>query len=176
LELTNDNDHFDPPRATEDDPTSLIPKKLARSRPLFDPEILGAPRRIVRQAEPGHADEEPGDVRGGSGRRADHRVPGSRHLSPARTTSAFELQIALWLWFTVLFANFAEAMAEARGKAQADTLRKTKTDALANRVRSTGARSSRSRSQLRSGDVVICERRRPDPRRWRSHRRHRHGR
>ena len=44
----------------------------------------------------------------------------------------FQLQIALWLWFTVLFANFAEAMAEARGKAQADTLRKTKTDALAN--------------------------------------------
>ena len=38
------------------------------------------------------------------------------------------MQIALWLWFTVLFANFAEAMAEARGKAQADTLRKTKTD------------------------------------------------
>ncbi len=43
----------------------------------------------------------------------------------------FEFQIALWLWFTVLFANFAEAMAEARGKAQADTLRKTKTDAVA---------------------------------------------
>ncbi len=39
----------------------------------------------------------------------------------------FPLQIAIWLWFTVLFANFAEAMAEARGKAQADTLRKTKT-------------------------------------------------
>ena len=41
--------------------------------------------------------------------------------------SVFEIQISLWLWFTVLFANFAEAMAEARGKAQADTLRKTKT-------------------------------------------------
>ena len=46
----------------------------------------------------------------------------------------FQFQIALWLWFTVLFANFAEAMAEARGKAQADALRKTKTDALAKRL------------------------------------------
>ena len=40
----------------------------------------------------------------------------------------FELQIAIWLWFTVLFANFAEAMAEGRGKAQADNLRKTRTE------------------------------------------------
>ena len=46
----------------------------------------------------------------------------------------FAIQISLWLWFTVLFANFAEAMAEARGKAQADTLRKTKTDAIAKRL------------------------------------------
>ena len=43
----------------------------------------------------------------------------------------FELQIALWLWFTVLFANFAEAMAEGRGKAQADNLRKTRTETQA---------------------------------------------
>jgi K+-transporting ATPase ATPase B chain len=41
--------------------------------------------------------------------------------------SAFNLQIGLWLWFTVLFANFAEAMAEGRGKAQADSLRRTRT-------------------------------------------------
>ena len=46
----------------------------------------------------------------------------------------FGIQIALWLWFTVLFANFAEAMAEARGKAQADALRKTKTDSMARRI------------------------------------------
>ena len=46
----------------------------------------------------------------------------------------FELQIDLWLWFTVLFATFAEAMAEARGKAQAETLRKTRSDTIANRV------------------------------------------
>src|SRR5437899_6412078 len=45
----------------------------------------------------------------------------------------FNLQITLWLWFTVLFANFAEAMAEGRGKAQADALRKTKSETMARR-------------------------------------------
>ena len=68
----------------------------------------------------------------------------------------FTLQIALWLWFTVLFANFAEAMAEARGKAQADSLRKTKTDAMAKRVAGAGTEQVPA-SKLRSGDVVICE-------------------
>src|SRR5439155_2118206 len=46
----------------------------------------------------------------------------------------FELQIVLWLWFTVLFANFAEAVAEGRGKAQADTLRQTRTQTRAKRL------------------------------------------
>src|SRR3970282_83570 len=46
----------------------------------------------------------------------------------------FTGQVAFWLWFTVLFANFAEAMAEGRGKAQADTLRKTRTETVGNRV------------------------------------------
>src|SRR3984957_866044 len=47
---------------------------------------------------------------------------------------AFNLQITLWLWFTVLFANFAEAMAEGRGKAQADTLRKARSETVAKRL------------------------------------------
>src|SRR6266699_4812948 len=47
---------------------------------------------------------------------------------------SFGLQITLWLWFTVLLANFAEAMAEGRGKAQADTLRKAKSETVANRL------------------------------------------
>src|SRR6202044_925136 len=63
----------------------------------------------------------------------------------------------LWLWFTVLFANFAEAMAEARGKAQADALRKTQTDAVARRVLENGRIETVSASKLRSGDVVVCE-------------------
>src|SRR5262249_56965327 len=50
----------------------------------------------------------------------------------------FDLQITLWLWFTVLFANFAEAMAEGRGKAQAETLRRAQARALANPFRSPG--------------------------------------
>ncbi|MGA2098720.1 MAG: potassium-transporting ATPase subunit B, partial [Candidatus Acidiferrum sp.] len=50
----------------------------------------------------------------------------------------FGLQITLWLWFTVLFANFAEAMAEGRGKAQAETLRKARAETDARRVRADG--------------------------------------
>ena len=57
-----------------------------------------------------------------------------RDAALARSGLLFGVQISVWLWFTVLFANFAEAMAEARGKAQADSLRKTKTDALGKRV------------------------------------------
>src|SRR5689334_17945061 len=52
---------------------------------------------------------------------------------------SFDLQITLWLWFTVLFANFAEAMAEGRGKAQADALRKTRSETIANRVEDNGS-------------------------------------
>lgn len=67
----------------------------------------------------------------------------------------FELQIALWLWFTVLFANFAEALAEGRGKAQADSLRKTRTSTMARRMR--GHNEERiSAAELKKGDVVVC--------------------
>jgi K+-transporting ATPase ATPase B chain len=69
----------------------------------------------------------------------------------------FGIQIALWLWFTVLFANFAEAMAEARGKAQADNLRKTKSDTLAHKILPNGKVDMVPSSQLRSGDVVLVE-------------------
>src|SRR3982750_1936652 len=76
---------------------------------------------------------------------------------PGVTNTGFELQITLWLWFTVLFANFAEAMAEGRGKAQADNLRKTKTEALARKVIAGGREEQVAASMLRKGDVVICE-------------------
>jgi K+-transporting ATPase ATPase B chain len=69
----------------------------------------------------------------------------------------FTLQVAIWLWFTVLFANFAEAMAEGRGKAQADTLRKTRTDAQAKRLDSRGAIQVVSATELRRGDLVLVE-------------------
>jgi len=61
-----------------------------------------------------------------------------RTLAEGGKDVGFELQIAAWLWFTVLFANFAEAMAEGRGKAQADTLRKTKTSAEAKKLGASG--------------------------------------
>jgi len=67
----------------------------------------------------------------------------------------FNLQITLWLWFTVLFANFAEAMAEGRGKAQADTLRRARSETIANRVRGEGRIEKIPSSQLHAGEVVI---------------------
>jgi potassium-transporting ATPase ATP-binding subunit len=68
----------------------------------------------------------------------------------------FQTQITLWLWATVLFANFAEAVAEGRGKAQADALRKAKTDAVARKL--VGGKEERvAASTLRKGDIVVIE-------------------
>jgi K+-transporting ATPase ATPase B chain len=66
----------------------------------------------------------------------------------------FNLQITLWLWFTVLFANFAEAMAEGRGKAQADSLRKARAETIATRLLPDGKMEQIASSKLRSGDLV----------------------
>jgi len=73
------------------------------------------------------------------------------------TSFGFLLQITLWLWFTVLFANFAEAMAEGRGKAQADTLRKARTETTANRIREDGTIEAVYSSRLRKGDLVFVK-------------------
>src|SRR5579871_1459222 len=67
----------------------------------------------------------------------------------------FDLQITLWLWFTVLFANFAEAMAEGRGKAQAETLRKAKAETDARKLKADGKTEIVASSKLRAGDVVL---------------------
>ena len=67
----------------------------------------------------------------------------------------FELQITLWLWFTVLFANFAEAMAEGRGKAQADTLRKARSETMAKRMKPDGTTEEVAGSKLRAEDIVV---------------------
>jgi K+-transporting ATPase ATPase B chain len=67
----------------------------------------------------------------------------------------FDLQITLWLWFTVLFANFAEAMAEGRGKAQADALRRAKSETIAHRLRIDGTTEEVASSDLRAGDTVL---------------------
>jgi K+-transporting ATPase ATPase B chain len=69
--------------------------------------------------------------------------------------TGFFVSLALWLWFTVLFANFAEAMAEGRGKAQADALRTMKSDTTANRVAPDGDIEVVAASELRRGDTVV---------------------
>ena len=138
-----------PPPA--DDITSLIPKKAPRARPLFDPPIVR--RAIVdsfRKLNPRTMAKNP--------------VMFVVEVGAAMTTAlviragggSFGIQITLWLWFTVLFANFAEAMAEGRGKAQADTLRKTKTETVARRLVN-GRTETVSATQLRAGDLVRVE-------------------
>ena len=78
-----------------------------------------------------------------------------RDIIQAHHTLRFDLQITLWLWFTVLFANFAEAMAEGRGKAQADALRKAKSDTIAIRLRADGTTEEVPSLNLRSGDICL---------------------
>ncbi len=78
-------------------------------------------------------------------------------LKAGDTEAGFAGQITLWLWFTVLFANFAEAMAEGRGKAQADSLRKTKTETVAKRLVAEGRIEDVGAAELRKGDVVLAE-------------------
>jgi K+-transporting ATPase ATPase B chain len=77
-----------------------------------------------------------------------------RDIAAHKHALGFDLQITLWLWFTVLFANFAEAMAEGRGKAQADALRRAKSETTAVRYLANGKTEECPSSQLRSGDVV----------------------
>jgi potassium-transporting ATPase ATP-binding subunit len=71
------------------------------------------------------------------------------------TAISFDVQIAAWLWFTVLFATYAEAVAEARGKAQAATLRKTRSVTMAHRRDAAGALSDVGSAELRAGDIVV---------------------
>jgi potassium-transporting ATPase ATP-binding subunit len=146
-----------PPPLPVDDETTLLPKKLVRARPLFDPEIV---KRAIKES---FVKLNPVAV-------AKNPVMFVVEVGAAITTVfvvrdiligaggiGFSVQIALWLWFTVVFANFAEAMAEARGKAQADTLRKTKTDSVAKRIAGKDRIENVQASRLRAGDIVMCE-------------------
>ena len=121
---------FDPPivrRAIVDSFVKLNPVTLAKNPVMFVVEVGAALTTTLTVKDPRHGAQ----------------------------TVGFDLQIAPWLWFTVLFANFAEAMAEGRGKAQADSLRKTKTDADREEAgRQRQESTSFQRRQLRKGDVV----------------------
>jgi potassium-transporting ATPase ATP-binding subunit len=137
--------------------TASLISRGVRARPLFDPEIL---RRATKES---FVKLDPRLV-------AKNPVMFVVEVGAALTTAFvikdaiahaggvfFGVQIAFWLWFTVVFANFAEAMAEARGKAQADALRKTKTDTVAKKIRPDGTFEMVPGSRLRSGDVCHCE-------------------
>src|SRR5262245_32069237 len=152
-----------PPSASSPQPASplpadesLIPKKLVRARPLFDPEILQrASRDAVLKLNPVTLMKNPVIfvVEVGAALVLVFLV---RDVITGSGNIGFGLQIDVWLWFTVLFATFAEAMAEARGKAQAESLRKTKTETIANRVGADNRIDHVPSSKLRAGDVVIC--------------------
>jgi len=145
------------PAPAGEDLTSLLPKKLARSRPLFDAEIAGrALQESFKKLNPVTLAKNPVIfvVEAGAALTTVFLI---RDLFTGASGILFTIQIALWLWFTVLFANFAEAMAEARGKAQADTLRTTKSDTIAKRLTSSGGHDDVPASKLRAGDLVSCE-------------------
>ncbi len=82
-------------------------------------------------------------------------ITGIGHMSAV--LDKFTVQIAAWLWITILFANFAEAVAEGRGKAQSQALRKTRSDTVARRRSADGSEEPIPAQDLHKGDVVICE-------------------
>ena len=147
-----------PPPTSSQDLTSLLPEKLVRARPLFDPEIM---RRAIAESfvklNPLTLMKNPVMFVVEVGAALVTIFLLRDVFAGVHGRQGFELQISIWLWFTVLFANFAEAMAEARGKAQADTLRKTKTESIARRLLGGGKIETVPSSKLRAGDVVIAE-------------------
>jgi K+-transporting ATPase ATPase B chain len=150
-----DNTAIEPEREAGDE-TQILPRRLVRSRPLFDRKIL---RRAIRDSviklNPFVVVKNPVIFVVEVGAALTTLLLTHDALNRAAGLG-FEFQITLWLWFTVLFANFAEAMAEARGKAQADTLRRTKTDSMAKRLLANGKIETVPASRLRAGDLVIC--------------------
>jgi potassium-transporting ATPase ATP-binding subunit len=144
------------PDVKREDGAALISRGV-RARPLFDPAIL---KRAIKESfvklNPRLVAKNPVMfvVEVGAALTSIFVI---RDAVAGAHGIFFGVQISLWLWFTVLFANFAEAMAEARGKAQADSLRKTKTDTMARRILSNDKFEMVAASQLRAGDVVYCE-------------------
>jgi potassium-transporting ATPase ATP-binding subunit len=149
-----------PPQEHKTDPmhhdTAALISRGVRARPLFDPEILKrAAKESFLKMNVVHVARNPVMfvVEVGAALTTCIVIKDAIAKTPG---VFFGVQISLWLWFTVLFANFAEAMAEARGKAQADALRKTKTDALAHKVLPNRKSETVPASSLRVGDVVYC--------------------
>ena len=94
------------------------------------------------------------------------RCSSSGRLATGEGDPVFEAQLIFWLWLTVLFGNFAEALAEGRGKAQAASLRSTKAELTGKRLKGDALRDCR-RERAAGGGRGACGDRRPDPRGWR---------
>jgi len=129
------------------------------SRPLFDPPIV---KRAIRDSffklNPAHLVRNPVMFVVMIGSVLTTLVV-LRDAVTGHGDLGFSIQLTLWLWFTVVFANFAEAMAEGRGKAQADTLRKSRTQTVAKRLFSRGDRArfeTVPSSSLAKGDYVVA--------------------
>ena len=129
-------------------------KAVAKKRSLFDPEItVPAIWESFKKLNPTHMVRNPVMFVTEVGALVTTVEVFFAHVH--NEPFGFVLQIALWLWFTVLFANFAEAMAEGRGKAQADALRKSRTKSVANKLRGDGATEVVPAESLRKGDLFI---------------------
>ncbi len=137
----------------------------AKSRPLFDPPIVR--RAIVdsfAKLDPRHQVKNPVMfvVEVGSLLTTVLAISAviNKGVGEGGTNAGFIVAISAWLWFTVLFANFAEAMAEGRGKAQADLLRKSRRDVTAKKLakpQRTAQQTPVSAATLRKGDIVLVE-------------------
>ena len=113
----------------------LDPRQLIRNPVMFVVELTAALVTIIAIAN----------------------VTGIQPAAPGTAGLGFQVQIGIWLWFTVLFATYAEAVAEARGRAQAATLRRTRSETTAHRRRDDGSLESVGSSELRRGDVIVVE-------------------
>jgi K+-transporting ATPase ATPase B chain len=126
----------------------------ARKRSLFDPEIvIPAIGESFKKLDPRHMVRNPVMFVTEVGALVTTVEVFFAHAH--NEPFGFVLQIALWLWFTVLFANFAEAMAEGRGKAQADALRKSRTKTMGKRLLPDGSTEEISSEQFRKGDIFV---------------------
>ncbi len=136
-------------------------ERRPKARSLFDPEIVGPaiaasfrkldPRRLVRNPVMFTVEV------GAAVTSALFFRDWAAHVSTPTGGAGFDFAISAWLWFTVLFANFAEAVAEGRGKAQAEFLRRAKSDTQARKLAGDNEYVMVSSSQLRKGDVIRIE-------------------
>ncbi len=125
----------------------------AKARPLFDPRIIiPAIRESFKKLNPLHMWKNPVMFVTEVGAAVT-----TLDLAFTHDSRFFVAQISIWLWFTVVFANFAEAMAEGRGKAQADTLRKSRTKSIGRKIMPDGSIQPVAAETLRKGDVFVVE-------------------